>query len=94
MTVRNDAENHAEGSQRIVISDRQELALNGVTDVISFDESGAVLKSVKGALIIDGEELHVTKLDIANGNVEIEGKINGLFFSDGREQKGRKRIFK
>lgn len=94
MTVRNDAENHVDGSQRIVISDRQDLALNGVTDVISFDESGAVLKSVNGALIIDGEGLHVTKLDIANGNVEIEGKINGLFFSDGREQKGRKRIFK
>jgi sporulation protein YabP len=94
MTVRTENEIHTEGSQRLILSGRQSLSVSGVIDVHSFDESGAVLKTELGTLMIDGEELHVTKLDIANGNVDLDGKINGMFFSDGRDQKGRKRIFK
>lgn len=94
MTGRTDSDNNTQASQRLVLTNRQSLGVDGVSDVMSFDESGAVLKTVKGTLMIDGEELHVTKLDIANGNVEIEGKINGLIFSDGVDRRGRKRIFK
>ena len=94
MTNKTDNELHDKGSQRLILSDRQSLGISGVTDVHSFDESSAVLKTDLGTLMIDGEGLHVTKLDIANGNVELDGKINGLFFSDSREQRGRKRIFK
>ena len=94
MTGRTDSDNNTQASQRLVLTNRQSLGVDGVSDVMSFDESGAVLNTVKGTLMIDGEELHVTKLDIANGNVEIEGKINGLIFSDGVDRRGRKRIFK
>ena len=94
MTVRTENELHNEISQRLVLNGRQSLGISGVVDVISFDESGAVLKTELGTLMIDGEELHVTKLDIANGNIDLDGKINGMFFSDSRDQKGRKRVFK
>lgn len=94
MTNRIGTETNGGVSQKLILSDRQSLEVGGVTDVVSFDESGAVLKTVNGTLMIDGEELHVTKLDIGNGNVSVEGKVNGLFFSDGGDRKGRKRIFK
>lgn len=94
MTGKTDTENHGEIGQNLVLSDRKSLEISGVTDVMSFDESGAVLQTTNGILAIDGEGLHVTKLDINNGNVRIDGKINGLFFSDRKEQKGRKRVFK
>ena len=94
MTDRTGQENISGLSQKLILENRQDLAVTGVSDVVSFDENGAVLETVNGMLIIDGEALHVTQLDIKNGNVSVEGKVNGLLFSDGKNNKGRKRLFK
>lgn len=78
------------GSQRLVLFDRQSLELTGIEDVVSFDEAGAVLSTSLGMLAVDGEDLHVVKLDLAGGSIQIEGKVNGLFFSAGKGGKGRR----
>ncbi len=71
------------------------MELTGVEDVVSFDETGAVLRTTLGMLAVDGEELHVVKLDLAGGNVQIEGKVNGLIYSDGGSaKKAAKRLFR
>jgi hypothetical protein len=44
-------------------------------------------------LAVDGENLHVVKLDLAGGNVSIEGKVNGFFYADGTAKKA-KRFFR
>lgn len=36
--------------QKLIITDRKILDLTGVTDVVSFDETGAVLKTDMGTL--------------------------------------------
>jgi sporulation protein YabP len=69
------------------------MELSGVEDVVSFDENGAVLRTVLGMLAVDGENLHVVKLDLAGGNVSIEGKVNGFFYADGTAKKA-KRFFR
>lgn len=78
------------GPQRLLLLDRQAMELSGVEDVVSFDETGAVLRTTLGMLAVDGEELHVVKLDLAGGSIQIEGKVNGLFFSEGKGGKGRR----
>lgn len=80
----------------MIITDRRVLDLNGVTDVVSFDDTGAVLRTDMGMLAVDGEELHVTRLDLANGSIILTGKkINGIFYSDNTGAKSRtKRLFK
>ncbi len=81
--------------QRLLLLDRRVLELTDVEDVISFDESGAVLRTGLGILALEGEDLHVVKLDLAGGSLKIEGKINGLMYSDaGQSKKAVKRLLR
>lgn len=85
----------AGGGHNVLVLDRKIMNLTGIEDVVSFDESGAVLKTSIGTLAVDGEELHVVKLDLSGGNVSIEGKINGLFYSEtGGGRSKAKRLFR
>jgi sporulation protein YabP len=59
---------------------RNGIKINGVSDVISFDERGVALETVVGSMAVEGEDLHVTVLNIENGIVEIDGRINGLYY--------------
>ena len=79
---------------RVLVNDRKSVSLTGVLDVVSFDEMGAVLKTNLGTLAIDGEGIHVVKLDLSNGVVDIEGKLNGFFYSDVVGAKAKKRLFR
>ncbi len=71
-----------EASGNIVITDRKTIALNGVIDVLSFDESGVSLSTSLGLLTVEGEELRVKKMDIESGAVVLEGTVNGVFYID------------
>ena len=44
----------------------------------------------KGMLMIQGEELHVTKLTVEKGEVEIEGLVYSMVYSDDGYMKGEK----
>jgi sporulation protein YabP len=66
----------------VVASERRSLRVFGVKEVDSFDEFGAVLKTDMGELTVEGEELKIGTLDIDRGEVALNGKINGLFYSD------------
>ena len=76
--------------KKLVLTDREKLEMSGVTDVTSFDEEHALIKTENGMLAVDGEGLHVTSLDLGHGNISFEGKINGLYFSDGQKSRGRR----
>ena len=59
---------------------REGISISGVCDVISFDENGVALETSCGNMALEGEGLHITVLNITDGKVEIEGKINGLYY--------------
>ncbi len=84
-----------EEEQKLLIAERKTMQITGVLDVVSFDETGAVLRTSLGTLAVDGEELHMVKLDPANGSVALAGKINGVFYSEAGGAKNRaKRLFR
>ncbi len=68
---------------------RDGVKIKGVCDVISFDESGVALETSLGNMAIEGEELHVRVLNIADGIVEIDGKINGIYYYEDRSPSKR-----
>ena len=74
-------ENHSFSS-----SMREEIAITGVVDVVSFDEKGVVLETVCGSMAVEGEDLHVTTLNITDGKVNIEGRINGAYYFEAKPQ--------
>lgn len=66
--------------QNIIIEDRRLLSLSGVEQVDSFNDNTIVLSTVKGRLSVKGEELNVSKLNLDDGKVEIDGLINSLTY--------------
>lgn len=68
----------------VIMRDRKNTEISGVTDVVSFDESSVILSTACGGMEIDGEGLHISVLDLSGGQVKIEGTVNGLYyFEDG-----------
>ena len=51
-------------SHKISIFNRSSGIISGVKEVISFDPNEIILDTEQGMLMIQGEELHVTKLTV------------------------------
>lgn len=63
---------------------RDGISIEGVDDVVSFDERGVVLETVCGSMAVEGDDLHVTVLNITDGKVVIEGKVNGVYYFENK----------
>ncbi|MBQ9086269.1 MAG: YabP/YqfC family sporulation protein [Clostridia bacterium] len=68
---------------------RKEMTVNGVREVESFDENGAVLQTTAGEMTVEGEDIHVGVLDMDRGLVTLSGRIDAILYSDiHSEEKG------
>lgn len=70
----------------LVMEDRQNLSLTGVSDVDSFDESTIIVFTDLGELTVRGENLHIKNLNTDAGEVSLEGRITALEYSDNLPQ--------
>lgn len=69
-------------NQNIIVEDRENMTVTGVEQVESFNENTIVLTTIKGGMTIKGEDLNISKLNLDDGNVKIQGKINGINYSN------------
>ena len=67
---------------KLMLTNRKTCMVNGVADVLSFDLSEILLETDQGMLMIRGNALHVNRLTLEKGEVDIEGKIDSLTYSD------------
>ena len=68
-------------SHKIVLNNRDKGNLTGILDVISFDENTIVLDTDMGLLTIKGKDLHVSRLTLDKGEIDIEGKTDSFVYS-------------
>ena len=75
---------------RLNMEDRKRIDFTGITDVVSFDPVKVVLESDYGHITIKGDGLHVNRLSLEKGEVDVEGQIDSLTYSElsGMGQKG------
>ena len=73
---------------RLELMDRAHLTVSGVEDVERFDESGVIMTTSAGTLIVTGEDLHIDKLSLDGGELLVEGHIDGLNYEDAPVRKG------
>lgn len=73
----------------ITIENRKKMTLDGVLEIISFNEEQILIITVLGNMDIRGEELKMTKLDVQNGDVCITGRISYIVYTSD-EKKSRK----
>ena len=69
-------------SHRLNVIDRESMTVTGVRDVMSFDESEIMLETGMGMLTIRGSDLHVNRLTLEKGEVDVAGKIDSLTYAD------------
>ncbi|MDO4677761.1 MAG: sporulation protein YabP [Eubacteriales bacterium] len=85
-------------SHRIELWDRNSGTVSGVSDVKSFDEKEILLFTEAGKLVIKGEQLHVKRLDLEKGEVDLEGKTDSMTYlsksSGKKEESLLKRMFR
>lgn len=70
--------------QMLTLTDRRDLCVNGVLEIISYDSENIILYTVLGDMRIKGSELEVERAFAGSGNVEIRGKICSIHFGDNR----------
>lgn len=70
-----------ERSHKIEILQREQVRLQGVIHVESFDEQQVVVETDLGMLTVSGEEFHITSLDLDKGQMIIEGNVGALEYS-------------
>ena len=72
----------------LVLWDRKILNLTNIEDVVSFDELNIYLITKNnGNLLIEGNDLHITTLDVASGNMTVEGTICSMIYNDKESRK-------
>lgn len=70
------------GVHKIQVISRNQTNITGVNDVLSFDAGEILLETEQGILMIRGQELHVNRLTLEKGEVDVEGRIDSLTYSD------------
>lgn len=70
-------------AHKVTIADRNSGTISGVSDVLSFDVNEVLLETDMGMLMVKGQELHVKRLTLEKGEVDIEGQIDSLTYSSG-----------
>lgn len=72
----------------IIMEERKNMTVTGVSDIDSFDEETIVVFTDLGELTIRGYNLHINKIDVDDGELNVEGDIYSLSYSDQTAQKG------
>ena len=62
-------------SHKITVTNRAGCSVSGVNDVLSFDEHEVLLETTMGMLSIKGKELHVNRLTLDKGEIDIDGRV-------------------
>ena len=66
---------------KMVLTDRGICNITGVCDVLSFDVAEGLLETEQGMLMIKGSDLHVSRLTVEKGEVDVEGTVDSLAYS-------------
>lgn len=71
-----------QGKHAIVLKDRKEMRIDGVSQVVSFDEHCIMLKTQCGDMAIEGTDLMIAVLEIDAGIVVLTGTVSGVYYSE------------
>ncbi len=76
----------------LTMDGRQHALITGVEDVDSFNEEMIVLLTSAGAMTLVGTGLHISQLNLDDGQLVIDGQIQALEY-DERSKAGRGSVF-
>ncbi|MEG1658040.1 MAG: YabP/YqfC family sporulation protein [Oscillibacter sp.] len=75
-------------SHRLELIGREKLIVSGVEDVERFDETGIVMATAAGVLVVTGGDLHIGKLSLEGGELTVDGRIDSLAYEEPTRDRG------
>jgi sporulation protein YabP len=75
----------------LTLTERSRFLATGVLQVISFDDGEILLETLRGVLMLRGEEMNITRLDLTAGEIAVEGTISALEYREQRSKKIREK---
>lgn len=69
----------------IVMNGRTKLSVTGIEDVDNFDDDCVVTYTSEGVMTVRGADLRINRLNVESGELEIEGEIDSIEYSDGHK---------
>nr|WP_326127376.1 YabP/YqfC family sporulation protein [uncultured Oscillibacter sp.] len=78
----NDYNSMPQTAHRLELTGRERLTVSGVEDVERFDETGIVMSTSAGTLVVTGEDLHIGKLSLDGGELHVEGRVDSVSYED------------
>jgi sporulation protein YabP len=77
-----EAERGRKNEHTLTLRQRESMEINGVTDVVSFDEQAVVLQTVCGTMTVEGSSLHIHVLSMEEGIVTLDGKVYSVAYEE------------
>lgn len=68
-------------THKLVVNNRKSGMVTGVLDVLSFDLNEILLETEQGMLMVKGTDLHVNRLSVEKGEVDLSGNIDSIAYS-------------
>ncbi|MBE5787874.1 MAG: sporulation protein YabP [Clostridiales bacterium] len=78
----------ARKAHSLALENRQKAALTGVSEVLAFDENQVILMTDSGEIALTGDNLHVTKLMLEEGQLTVEGRLDSIFYTQKSPRRG------
>ncbi|MDO5389315.1 MAG: sporulation protein YabP [Clostridia bacterium] len=66
----------------ITLDNREKLKITGITDILSYDEETIVAQTENGILVVKGENLHITNLNLDEGLLSADGSISAIDYDN------------
>ena len=66
------------------LENRKKLLLSGVEEIVSFQDEKISLNTVLGNLTIKGSNLHINKINLDSGDLELDGEVYSLEYAEDR----------
>ena len=70
------------GADNLILEERGSLTVTGVSDIDSFDDQTVVVYTELGELTVRGSGLHINRIDVEVGELNLEGQIDSLSYSE------------
>lgn len=76
----------------VLIKSRQRMEMTGISDVSSFDDAEIIVQTANSGVSIEGENLKIERFNSENGELILNGSINGMFYYSKKTSKKKKSL--
>lgn len=80
--------NESMDSGVLTVNKRKSVTLDGVKNVLGFDEGYVSLSTNLGKVVIEGKELKIESLTRDGGVIFVSGRIDGVYYSEEKATRG------